>query len=154
MTLLTYNCWSQNPVKCSDVVTQVPGTVTHHKFQDPTITVLTLMKRSNSAISSGMKFEMWVEFGRFCYSWQCQNRTLAESRITDECAGAIRLIRRRATAFMPPPRIVYIHSTEWMEWMSHRKRRETKQQPSMLPGPAVPGCCLVSFHFQCDILSI
>ena len=41
--------------------------------------------------------------------------------------------------------------TEWMEWMSHRKRRETKQEPSMLPSPAVPGCCLVSFHFLCDI---
>ena len=34
-----------------------------------------------------------------------------------------------------------------MEWMSHRERRENKQQPSMLPGPAVSGCCLVSFHF-------
>ena len=34
-----------------------------------------------------------------------------------------------------------------MGWMAHRKRKETKQQPSMLPGPAVPGCCLVSFHF-------
>ena len=31
--------------------------------------------------------------------------------------------------------------------MSHRERSETKQQPSMLPGPAVPGCCLVSFLF-------
>ena len=41
-----------------------------------------------------------------------------------------------------------------MEWMSHRKQRETKQQPSMLPGPAVPGCCLVSFRFLCDIHSI
>ena len=38
-----------------------------------------------------------------------------------------------------------------MEWMLHRKRRETKQQPSMFPGLAVPGCCLVSFCFLCDI---
>ena len=38
--------------------------------------------------------------------------------------------------------------------MSHRKRRETKQQSSMLPGPAVPGCSLVSFRFLCDIHSI
>ena len=38
--------------------------------------------------------------------------------------------------------------------MSHRKRRETKQQLSMLLGPAVPGCCLVSFHFLCDIHSL
>ena len=35
--------------------------------------------------------------------------------------------------------------------MSQRKQRETKQQPNMLPGPAVPGCCLVSFCFLCDI---
>ena len=38
-----------------------------------------------------------------------------------------------------------------MEWMSHRKRREIKQQPSMLPGPAVPGSCLVYFCLMCDI---
>ena len=36
--------------------------------------------------------------------------------------------------------------------MAHRKRKETKQQPSMLPGPAVPVCCLVSFHFLWAIL--
>ena len=36
--------------------------------------------------------------------------------------------------------------------MAHRKRKETKLQPSMLPGPAVPGCCLVSFHFLLAIL--
>ena len=39
-----------------------------------------------------------------------------------------------------------------MQWMSQRKQRETKQQPNMLPGPAVPGCCLVSFYFLCYIL--
>ena len=43
------------------------------------------------------------------------------------------------------------HGTEWM-W--HRKRRENKQQPSMLPGPAVPGCCLVSLCFLCDITTL
>ena len=43
---------------------------------------------------------------------------------------------------------------EWMELMSYRIPRETKQQPSMSPGPAVPGCCLVSFPFLCDIHSI
>ena len=37
--------------------------------------------------------------------------------------------------------------------MADRKWKETKQQPSMLPGPAVPGSCLVSFHFLCHILS-
>ena len=35
--------------------------------------------------------------------------------------------------------------------MAHRKWKETitKQQPSLLPGPAGPGCSLVSFHFLC-----
>ena len=37
--------------------------------------------------------------------------------------------------------------------MVHRKWRETKQQPSVLPGPAVPVSCLVSFHILWDILS-
>ena len=41
----------------------------------------------------------------------------------------------------------------WMGWMAHRKRKETKQQPSLLPGPAVPGHCLVFFHFLLAILS-
>ena len=36
--------------------------------------------------------------------------------------------------------------------IAHRKWKETKQQPSMLPGPAVPGCSLVSFHFLLAIL--
>ena len=36
--------------------------------------------------------------------------------------------------------------------MAHRKSKETKQQPSMLSGPAVPGCSLVSFHFLWAIL--
>ena len=46
-----------------------------------------------------------------------------------------------------------IHSVRYHlhgKWL-HRKWRETKQQPSMLPGPAVPGCCFVSFHFVCYI---
>ena len=37
--------------------------------------------------------------------------------------------------------------------MVHRKWKESKQQPSMLPGPAVPGCSLVSFHILWAILS-
>ena len=37
--------------------------------------------------------------------------------------------------------------------MAHRKWKEFKQQPSMLPGPAVPGGCLVSFHNLWAILS-
>ena len=32
--------------------------------------------------------------------------------------------------------------------MTHRKWKEIKQQPSMLPGLAVPGSCLVSFYFR------
>ena len=31
--------------------------------------------------------------------------------------------------------------------MANRKWKESKQQSSMLPGPAVLGCCLISFHF-------
>ena len=34
----------------------------------------------------------------------------------------------------------------------HRKEKETEQQPIMLPGPAVPGSCLVSFHILWAIL--
>ena len=36
--------------------------------------------------------------------------------------------------------------------LPHRKWNETKQQPSMLLGPAVTGCYLVSFHFLWAIL--
>ena len=31
--------------------------------------------------------------------------------------------------------------------IANRKLKETKQLPIMLPGPAVPGCILVSLHF-------
>ena len=40
-----------------------------------------------------------------------------------------------------------LFSTGRMGWMSHRKWKESKQQPTMLPGPAVSGCCLISSHF-------
>ena len=36
--------------------------------------------------------------------------------------------------------------------MAHRKWKEIKLQPSMLLGPAVPGCSLFSFHFRWAIL--
>ena len=45
-----------------------------------------------------------------------------------------------------------IRSTACGHRMAHRKWKETKQLPSMLPGPAVPGSCLVSFHFLLAIL--
>ena len=38
-------------------------------------------------------------------------------------------------------------TTGRMGWMAHKIWKESKQQPGMLPGPAVPGCCLISFHF-------
>ena len=37
--------------------------------------------------------------------------------------------------------------------LAYRKLKETKQQPSMLPVPAAPGCCFVSFHILWAILS-
>ena len=37
--------------------------------------------------------------------------------------------------------------------MANRKWKETKQLPSMLSGPALHGCCLVSFHILWAILS-
>ena len=40
-----------------------------------------------------------------------------------------------------------MYSTGRMGWMAHRKWKKNKQQPSMLPGSAVPGSCLASFHF-------
>ena len=44
------------------------------------------------------------------------------------------------------------YSTVRVDSLPHRKWKEFKQQPSMLPGPAVPGSCLVSFHFLWAIL--
>ena len=40
------------------------------------------------------------------------------------------------------------YSTGRVGWMTHRKWKEIKQQLSMLPGPAVPGSCLVAFYFR------
>ena len=36
--------------------------------------------------------------------------------------------------------------------VAHRKWKETKQLPSILPGLAVPGSCLLSFHILWAIL--
>ena len=43
--------------------------------------------------------------------------------------------------------------TEWMEWMSHRKRKETKQQPGTAGPGNMLGCCLVSHCLLYDIHS-
>ena len=45
-----------------------------------------------------------------------------------------------------------ITSTGCGRRMDRRKWKETKQQPSMLPGPAVPGSCLVSLQLLWAIL--
>ena len=47
----------------------------------------------------------------------------------------------------PWKRPIFTLCTDCGHRMAHRKWKETKQLPSMLPGPAVPGCCLVSFYF-------
>ena len=44
--------------------------------------------------------------------------------------------------------------TEWMEWMSHRKQKETKQQPGTAGPGNIPSRCLVYLRFLCDIHSI
>ena len=41
------------------------------------------------------------------------------------------------------------HPVEWIEWMSHRKREETKQQPGTARPGNILGCCLVSLCFLC-----
>ena len=41
-----------------------------------------------------------------------------------------------------------------MECMSHRKRKETKQQPDTAGPGNILGCCLVSLRFLWDIHSI
>ena len=44
-------------------------------------------------------------------------------------------------------------STGPVDRMSHRKRRETNQQPSRARAGYPISCCLLSLHFLCDILS-
>ena len=59
-----------------------------------------------------------------------------------------------ALQYIPnPAKSLYDRITVLVLRMADRKWKETKQQPSMLPGPAVPGSCLVSFHIMWAILS-
>ena len=51
-------------------------------------------------------------------------------------------------SFSASKQIIFIYCTGRMGWMAQRKWIEIKQQPIMLPGPAVPGSCLVSFYFR------
>ena len=60
-----------------------------------------------------------------------------------------------ALQYIPnPAKSLYDRITVLVLRMADRKWKETKQQPSMLPGPAVPGCSLVSFHFLWAILCL
>ena len=38
-----------------------------------------------------------------------------------------------------------------IQWMSHRKQKDTKQQPGTAGPGNIFGCCLVSLRFLCDI---
>ena len=49
---------------------------------------------------------------------------------------------------IPAKKAANENPTGRMGWMAHRKWKKIKLQPSMLPGPAVPGSCLASFHFR------
>ena len=76
--------------------------------------------------------------------------------VDDEVAAAVVLARSLgaetvAGAQHPSAIISY---TGWMEWMSHRKRRETKQQPGTARPGKILGCCLVYLFFLCHIHSI
>ena len=51
-------------------------------------------------------------------------------------------------------RSIFVASTDWMDWMSHRKQKETKQQPGTAGPGNILGCFLVSLRFPCSIHSI
>ena len=53
----------------------------------------------------------------------------------------------------PQPSPIALDCTGRPDRMSHRKWRETKQQPSRARSGHQLRCCLVSLHFLCDILS-
>ena len=59
---------------------------------------------------------------------------------------------RRKCLYMLLQRTRDCMSTVCGHRMAHRKWKETKKHPSMLPGPAVPGCYFISFHFLWAIL--
>ena len=75
----------------------------------------------------------------------CQLRESHASNQRQQIRGIIVITARE--------KFSYALSTACGHKMAHRKWKETKQQPRMLSGPAVPGCCLVSLHIPRDILS-
>ena len=95
----------------------------------------------------------------------CRSGSLPDRVVRHEEGGLAEAVRRQEVGLGaqqggrrlrrgPHPGQQCAVGTEWIEWMWHRKRRETKQQPSMLSGPAVPDCCLDYFCFLCAIHSI
>ena len=61
--------------------------------------------------------------------------------------------RQPYSASIPPQSHMWLkrRTTEWLDRMSHRKWRKTKQHPSRAAPSHQISCCLV--HFLCDILS-
>ena len=51
------------------------------------------------------------------------------------------------------PSSIVFECTVRVDSLPHRKWKKIRQQPSMLPGPAVPGCCWISLHFLWGKLS-
>ena len=64
------------------------------------------------------------------------------------------LVERKKEKFKEGSLLHSLLCTEWMEWMLHRKQKETKQQPGTAGPDNILGCCLVSLRFLCDIHSV
>ena len=46
---------------------------------------------------------------------------------------------------------ILLTSTGRMGWMAHRKWKETRQLPGTAGPGTMLGCCLISFHFRCNV---
>ena len=88
------------------------------------------------------------QFTDFAHSSAENLSYIYEAVLTIQSSGVFHRVAYRALTFQP------YHSTACGHKMAQRKWKEAKQLPSMLPGPAVPGCCLVSFHFLLAILCL
>ena len=93
---------------------------------------------------------LWGGFGTVngfvLTTWALKSAEVEEEKVNVQIMAGLALMG----SGLPPAqhlRLSLKEGTACGHRMAHRKWKEIKQQPSMLPGQTVPGCCLVSFHF-------
>ena len=118
-----------------------------------TLNRIVITAAAAAAAAASSVVVLWSDGGDGEGDWRCRDRRDPGGCGGGGWGGEENIDRRQVKIARIPNGTRKSYSAVLVLRMAYRRWRETKQLPSMLPGSAVPGCYLVSFHFLWAILS-